>query len=881
METKKVLVDRRNYQAILPELLARMSDAAVVGIDTETHNRNAHAGIVAFNKGDEGKAFDWRRITVTGLSLYPHKLDQEPISYYFNIAHKDEENRLSWAEVQAVLDAKQPDTSWAAHNAPFEIRVLQSNFKHRLENVICTMQMCVSAYGPDEYPHEKFIDLQMGAIKELFPDAARLFHDYDSSSGRDNMTPQQSDLLYKVLGKSSKASYSYNGVIDTITYGYGLKKAVKSFFDYDMQTFEETLGDKKDMGDLTGDEVASYGADDAYWAVRLFFRLYDYMKCNCPEAINSFFTQENPMTQIFADVTLDGMKVNVPAVEARRDIERQNFAKTLREMKAVIRDLLPFPSDFNERLFKYDKWYREKGQMYRDRLIAWAKSPDNEDDFKQACQVSSPVSNAWAGSKCDGISIGHYFQTRLLMFDLTNMPAIVYKGKISSDAEARGEIKDKIKQKLKEVEGNEAETEHYNKSMRLVTLMGEVSSIEQRMKLYLTPYLLLNDPETGRMYPELSSMLATRRMSCSNPNAQQLAKRGESTYVRGFFLPDEEDHLLVSIDWSQIELVLIGEFSGDPEFAKAYGQLPYDDLHIGTTVDVLNVMIPELTMDMFKNSNKMEAQDLPPAFLIKPNGEPLNPKNAKKFWRTEVGKGSNFNYWYSGALATVGEKLGWTSEQMWAATDAYRKRFAVAETWRTQTIDQCRFDGFIQLPDGHKRVRWEATHEWVTLTRRMFEAYAEHGHIGILKFGEQIMKGVRSRACNQLINALIQGSCSTLAKRSIIRINPEIKSMGIRAKFKMAIHDEVLYSVHRDDVVAFISMAKAIMKSHTDIIKNLKIDATVSIGKTFEPWNEKNPKLCQIELDECPNILGFEEGSKLNEDQIKQVIDDYIFAKAA
>lgn len=79
---------------------------------------------------------------------------------------------------------------------------------------------------------------------------------------------------------------------------------------------------------------------------------------------------------------------------------------------------------------------------------------------------------------------------------------------------------------------------------------------------------------SAHMYPEVTSMLATRRMASSNPNGMQLAKRGESTYVRGFYEPDTEDEVMVSLDWSQVELVLIGEFSGDPEFSKAFGQLP-------------------------------------------------------------------------------------------------------------------------------------------------------------------------------------------------------------------------------------------------------------------------------------------------------------------
>lgn len=886
-ECRAVLVDKRNYATILPTIIDQMSRAVVVGLDTETHNENAHAGIKEFNKSDEGKGFDWRRIKVAGFSIYPYIAAEEPVAYYINLDHKDVENRLTWKEARVILDARNQNASWICHKAPFEITVFMSDLKYRVENYICTLQMAVSAYSPDEYDHSKYLDANFGAIKGLFMSAQELFRDYTPGTSRDNLSIPQQELLNKVLAKTSWSETSYNGFVNTISYGYGLKKAIKSFFNVDMMTYEQVLASAgaENMSQLTGDQVVAYGADDAYWAVKLFFRLYTFMKENCPDAIPTFFAQENPMAQVFADIALDGMRINTPAVKTQQLKERANFAATLRKLKAQGRALLPFRPELDEKLAKYDKWYGGKegkpgkGQYYRQRLEQWLVSPDSDDDYTQACQVSSPVSNAWKGDKNPGISIGHYFQSRLLMYDLIQMPAIVYKGAVSSDAECRGELREKIKAKI----AAEDNVEHWKKADALLALMGEVASIEQRMKLYLTPYLLLTDPETNCMYPEVSSMLATRRMSCSNPNAQQLTKRGESTYIRGFFLADNDDEVIVSIDWSQIELVLIGEFSGDPEFFKAYGQLPYEDLHLGTAADVLAVNIEGVTYDMMKNLHKMDKQDIPPALLIKPNGEPLNPKEAKKYWRTEVGKGSNFNYWFSGALNTVGERLGWTSDIMWAATDAYRKRFAVAEKWRTDLIAQAQWDGFVQLPDGHKRTRWEATHEWANITRRMFEAYGNSGQEGVLRFGELIMKATRSRANNQLINAKIQGSCATLAKRAIININAKLKELStLRARFKMAIHDEVLYSVHRDDVVKFIHLAKDIMRV-SDIIVNLKIDATVSVGRTFEPWKEKNsrPNWCQIELDECPPILDLEEGSKLDDVQIQRVIDEYIFREAA
>lgn len=893
----KTLVDRRNYDSLKERILSELSGCTLMGFDLETEDTNAHNGIKQLRKeDDEGNktgnkvVFDWNRMTVTGMSMAP---DNTSEVYYFNLAHADIENRLTWEEVKIFLDAVNESCSLICHKAPFEITVMANSLGYKLKNVICTLQMAVSAYGPDEYDISQYPYTNLGDIPTLFSQARELFgtqlnsdddSDEDIEETKSNrLNPKQQELLGKVIGKESKASYSYNGLNKSLAYGYDLKSAVKSWFGYQMTTYEECLNGKRNMGELTGDEVVSYGADDAFWALELFYKLYAFMETRNPESVKVFFEQENPMIYVFSDVCRSGMKVNHQAIEARRAVERKAFADCVRKMKACVKALLPFPIEPDERLMKYEKWYYglkkdgSKGpkdyEFYRQRLIEWAESPDSPDDFVQSCQVSSPVSNQWAGGKNSGLSIGHYFQSRLMMYDLCQVPAIVYKGKISSDSDCRGEVRDKIANKIVE-EPDKAD--FYKAADELIKTMGELTSIEQRMKLYITPYLCLTDPDTGRMYPELTSMLATRRMACSNPNAMQLAKRGESTYVRGFYLPDSKDEVLVSLDWSQIELVLIGEFSGDPEFKKAYGQLPYSDLHLGAAADVLSVVIPEVTEEMMNNMHNMTEAELPPKLLIKPNGESLSPAKAKKFWRTEVGKGSNFNYWYSGALSSVGEKMGWSPNQMWEATERYRERFPVAEAWRVNLIEDARMTGFVQLPDGHRRYRYEATYEWQNITRRMFQAYQDEG---VTAFGNETIRAIKSRSGNQLVNALIQGSCATLAKRSILSINQKLKETDIRARFKMPVHDELLYSVHKDDVVKFIKLAKSVMCDHPDIIKTLKIDATASVGLTFEPFSEDSAPIGQIEVDEAPACLGFGDGVKLTDEQIEETVK-YLFDHA-
>ncbi|WP_163333551.1 DNA polymerase, partial [Klebsiella aerogenes] len=83
-----------------------------------------------------------------------------------------------------------------------------------------------------------------------------------------------------------------------------------------------------------------------------------------------------------------------------------------------------------------------------------------------------------------------------------------------------------------------------------------------------------------------------------------------------------------------------------------------------------------------------------------------------------------------------------------------------------------------------------------------------------------IMRKIQKRAGNQTVNALIQGTCATLAKRSIVRTILHFRSLGWgdrEFRFLIPIHDELVWSVHQDLAVPFIRDAHRIMVSHDDI----------------------------------------------------------------
>ncbi len=860
---KSQLMDLRTSPDVWAKFTAEIGQAELLGIDCETQDEARHAGLNAFNNAKR-HVFDHRRTTMTGFSIY---CDGSDTAYYFNLAHADVANRLPAEIVKTIIEMKPKGATWVAHNAPFELVMFFQCHGIWLEDVVCSLQMAVSDHGPDEYAVEKFMGSNLQALKPIIPAILENFRNFDQSKSRD-LDPDQQFTLGQFIGKASKAAFSYNGIVAELAWGFSLKKLTKSIWNYDQEKYEDVLkkAGATHMGQLTGEQVCAYGADDAYWAVMNYKWLLDKMMRENPAALVTFLESENPMIYRFAEAWIGGLRVNQDEVYEWQAKERATYAQVMRDLKAEVVKLLPFKDDMNEQLMQWQPWYVKSGKRVRERIAAWAVSPDSTDDFAQCYQLSNPVGNAWSIEKGmpprasgSALNLGHYYGMRVLLHDLMGHKLVRVGGDISTDKEARGRM-------LITFEKNQQEIH-----VKILKLLAHMGQIEQAMKLYLTPYTQLMDPETGCLYSVISSMLASRRMAAKFPNPMQLAKRGESTYVRGFYLPDRDDHIVVSADWSSVELVEIGEFSGDPEFAKVFGQTPYGDLHSGAAVDILAVSDryswlteEEFLTDLKRGRNPMNRD------LRDFHGKELDPAKWVKFMRTEIGKGANFNYWYSGALATVAEKMGFTPDQMWAAGDRYRERFAVAEAWRLGVIADVVRNGYITLPDGHRRVRLEATDAWYLAMRRKFADVCADP--AVLAYADLALPAIQRRAKNQAVNTYIQGMCARLAKDTINNLHHKMDKDG--ARWMMPIHDELVYSVHRDYAPEFIPLFRQVMCDHPKYIKNLPLHCTVAIGRTFKPYD--GTAFSQIELDEAPvieGVIGEEfEGRELPMEKVNDLI---------
>lgn len=824
----RVLVDRTNWQTLQPHLLAKVSAATLMGFDIETHDEDRHQGLndlMAID--DEGKGhnkkliFDTNRTTVTGFSIYP---DDTDTAYYFNLAHADELNRLSFPEVQCLLDAFKG--YYVIHNAAFEIVMMEKalNVGYKLPHgrVLDSMILCVTAYNSDTYSKSVFANTPLTGLYKLLPDIKVAYATGD--------TEKQEDLVNKFCAKESDAAHSYNGFIKGFNWGYNLKKASKSWLDYTQTTFEEVLNGKAHMGRLTGAEVVAYGADDAITCVQLYHTVLQWLIENNPEAVKTYFEQENPCCWVYAQMNATGMRVDVEAIYKARESQRVEYAAALRKMQTLLGQALrEYQGQPSEQLTKYEKWYEKGRQKYLDLIKQFVDFPNNSSDYDLVnYAVRSPVGKGWSGVEPVAVNLSHYMPMRVILFDILGLKATVEAGKIQSDGEARDKLREKTESEL--VKG-------------IFDCYKVMEGITQAIKLYINNYIKLIDPDTGRMYPTISSLLDTRRTSTSNPSPQQLTKFGSSKFVRSFFLPDDDNSVILAPDFSAIELVIIGGYSGDKGFLKAYGQRPHDDIHSQTAALMLGLTVEEF--------NKL------------PN---------KKQMRNEQGKIPNFSLWYSGTLHTAGKQLGWDADTVKMKTELYKAGYAEAEQWRLDTIAEAKQKGYVELPDHLRRYRFESTAMWADMMQGKFD------HLNVSEFGKQCIRKIQNRSGNMAVNATVQGLCATYAKRKLYRaMFKDFPRLGLRARVMTLVHDELVVSVHRDDVMRAKDYLYELMIDGEGIFDNVVIDSSMAMGRNYLAFNaDTNPKgLVELmEMDKkLPCIPEDRWGQKATDEETGLILD--------
>ncbi len=245
----------------------------------------------------------------------------------------------------------------------------------------------------------------------------------------------------------------------------------------------------------------------------------------------------------------------------------------------------------------------------------------------------------------------------------------------------------------------------------------------------------LVDPATGRIHTTFHQALtATGRLSSSDPNLQNIPTRSDAgRRIRRAFVA-REGCVLLSADYSQIDLRVLAHLSGDPTLVEAFQR--GEDIHLRTAMEVLG--IPAERVDS-------EARRL--------------------------AKVINFGIIYGMGAQRLSGELGIPLAEASDYIKRYFERLAGVSAWFKETLDRARKDGYVTTMFGRRRY--------------LPELNAPAG-------------GARAQAERIAINTPIQGSAADLIKVAMIGLHSEIQRSGLGATMVMQVHDELLLEVRKE-----------------------------------------------------------------------------------
>jgi DNA polymerase I len=259
------------------------------------------------------------------------------------------------------------------------------------------------------------------------------------------------------------------------------------------------------------------------------------------------------------------------------------------------------------------------------------------------------------------------------------------------------------------------------------------------------------NPLTGRVHSSFNQALAaTGRLSSNNPNLQNIPiKTPEGRRVREAFVPRDKDHVLVSADYSQVELRLVAAISNETAMIEAFQKGL--DIHQSTAALVYNVPLEAVTSDQRRNAKTV-----------------------------------NFSILYGAGANNVSQQLGIPKSEAKMLIDNYYATYGGLRDWMKATVENARTDGYVTTLLGRRRY--------------LRDIDSRNGL-------------ARSLAERIAVNSPVQGSAADLIKKAMIDIHYEINKQGLKSRLVLQVHDELVFDVPRTELDLMTALIKDKMQN--------------------------------------------------------------------
>jgi DNA polymerase-1 len=285
---------------------------------------------------------------------------------------------------------------------------------------------------------------------------------------------------------------------------------------------------------------------------------------------------------------------------------------------------------------------------------------------------------------------------------------------------------------------------------------------------YVDALPLMINKKTGRVHTSYAQAVAvTGRLSSNNPNLQNIPIRTErGREIRKAFIPRDADHLLISADYSQIELRIVAAISGDVNMCEAFRT--GKDIHTATAAKVFNVEEKDVTKEMRYKA-----------------------------------KSVNFGIIYGQGAFGLAENLGISRTEAKEIIDNYKKQFPNIQKYMDDTIHFAQENGYVETLMGRKR--------WLK-------------DIGSANFT------VRAFAERNAINSPIQGSAADMIKLAMIKIHTAFSKHNFKSKMLLQVHDELVFDAHKDEIETIKPIILNCMQTALALPNDVPTDAELGMG---------------------------------------------------
>lgn len=277
--------------------------------------------------------------------------------------------------------------------------------------------------------------------------------------------------------------------------------------------------------------------------------------------------------------------------------------------------------------------------------------------------------------------------------------------------------------------------------------------------------------KTSRVHTCYGQAIAvTGRLSSNNPNLQNIPIRTErGREIRKAFIPRNQEYIIISADYSQIELRIVAAISGDPAMIEAFRS--GKDIHTATAAKIFNVPEDEVTKEMRYKA-----------------------------------KSVNFGIIYGQSAFGLAENINVSRTEAKEIIDAYKKEFANIQQYMNDTIAFCKANGYVQTLMGRRR--------W-------------------LKDIDSRNWTVRGFAERNAINSPIQGAAADMIKLAMIDISRKLLEQNLKTRMILQVHDELVFDAFREEVEIVKPLIIESMRNAMPLPNDVPVVAEIGVGENW------------------------------------------------